>query len=570
MRFIKPALILILSFYHMACLSELRYEISGVNQDAKDNITFFLEQLNPPQDANNKTFLKQVDNSIDNALAALGYYQVTFETEITGEEGDQRVNLQISPGQQTYITSIKLKIINEGKLDPAFIALAKNLSIKEGEVLNHGQYESSKEQLKSLAQQRGYFDAKYEKASVEVSSKTNSAVIYLWFDTGVRYQFGEIIFDTELASEKYIHSLQTFTAGDPFDFKELRTFNVEINKTGYYKNITILPLLDEKEGLQIPLQVIANNQPVDSFNIGLGYSTDVGVNGKLSWTRPWVNSQGHSIEADMSASNYQQEYSLTYKIPLAEPIYDYASIQMGYKVVDQNDTDTEQFLLTLGRHRRSSNNWLYSMFLEYDYETGSQGTQDFSQRSITPGVTFSKTISQGGINATRGLSRFASARIANKVWLSDSNFIKGYGKAKILRTYGSHQVIGAMELGAIGADSIEDIPSSLRFFTGGDQSVRGFSYESIAPEDDDGYLQGGLYLTVASLEYRYSLTDKWRIALFSDLGTATNDFSEQFSSSTGLGIVWSSPIGPIRFYAAKPLSDSADSLGFHFMIGPEL
>ncbi|WP_413698854.1 BamA/TamA family outer membrane protein [Psychromonas sp. KJ10-10] len=100
--------------------------------------------------------------------------------------------------------------------------------------------------------------------------------------------------------------------------------------------------------------------------------------------------------------------------------------------------------------------------------------------------------------------------------------------------------------------------------------MRGFDYESIAPEDDDGFLIGAKYLTVASLEYRYPITDKWKFAVFTDVGTATDDFSEELSSSAGGGVVWASPVGPIRFYVAKPITNEINSFAIHFMIGPEL
>jgi translocation and assembly module TamA len=569
---IKFTFIFSLIGYPLTSFATIDYAINGVNDEAKDNIYVYLAQMNQPDNANNKVYLDQVEESTLKALQALGYYQATLTSLVKGEIGKQIVSVDILSGEQTHVQKMDLQIIGKGLLDTKFQDLIVNFPIKKGDVFNHGNYESAKEQIKSLAQQRGYFDAKYTKSSVEVSSKSNSAVVYLWFDTGVRYKFGELVFEQPNRSEKYIRSLQSFSAGDPFDFSKLRNFNVEINNTGYFKNITILPMLENKEALTIPLRVIANDKPTDSYNVGIGYSTDVGVNGSLGWSRPWVNSQGHSIDADFSASSSEQEYSIIYKIPIGDPNYDYASISTEYIVDDDSDTDTdtEQYVVTLGRHRRSANNWLYTMFLEYDYEFGTQGSEDYNLRTISPGINFSKTTSRGGINATHGESRIGSFRVANKLWLSDTNFEKAYFKYKRLATAGKHQFVGYTALGAISADSIDDVPSSMRFFTGGDQSIRGFSYETIAPEDDDGLLDGGLYLTVASIEYRYAITNSWKVAVFSDAGTATNDFSEEISTSTGIGAVWASPIGPIRFYLAKPLSDGDDSLAFHFMLGPEL
>ena len=566
----KFSFLLLIIFYNSTASTAVGFKINGVEKEAKDNISLFLQELNKPKNADNNTYLKQVEQSTHEALNALGYYQVKLNTEVSGNIGRQTVIINIVSGVQTRITKLSIKLTGEGQDDPQFKKLLQDFPLKLNDVLHHGNYEAAKNSLKNLAQQRGYFDAKYDKSLVEVTSKNNSAVVYLWFNTGVRYQFGELLFDSDLPAEKYILSLQTFITGDPFDSQLLSKFNADINRTGYFRNITILPVVQDKQDLQIPLHVIAKMRPQDSFHIGIGYSTDEGIRGKFRWLRPWVNNEGHSIEANIVASVPEQEISLAYKIPLGDPLYDYASIQTGYKRVDKNDTDTNQYLVTFSRHQRLSNNWSRTIFVKYDYETGVQGQQEFLTRLIIPGINFRRTLSRGGINPDWGDSRLVSLEAANDWWLSDSDLIKVYGKAKLLRTYQKHQFVAYAELGAIYANSIYDVPSSMRFFTGGDQSVKGYTYESIAPEDEQGFLLGGLYLTVASLEYRFPISENWKLALFSDAGTATDDFSEDISSSAGLGTVWASPIGPVRLYLAKPFTHNTSSLALHFMIGPEL
>lgn len=85
------------------------------------------------------------------------------------------------------------------------------------------------------------------------------------------------------------------------------------------------------------------------------------------------------------------------------------------------------------------------------------------------------------------------------------------------------------------------MPPSLRFFTGGDQTVRGYGYETISPRGSDGKLLGGRYVSVASAEYNYRFSDKWLGALFVDSGTATVDYSEAWKIGTGVGVRWVTP-----------------------------
>ena len=81
---------------------------------------------------------------------------------------------------------------------------------------------------------------------------------------------------------------------------------------------------------------------------------------------------------------------------------------------------------------------------------------------------------------------------------------------------------------------------------------------------------GGRYLVTASVEYAYRVAENWRAAVFTDAGTATNDFDEGLAYGFGVGFHWLSPIGPVRVYGARGLSEYENSWRLHFILGPEL
>ncbi|ABM03687.1 surface antigen (D15) [Psychromonas ingrahamii 37] len=575
MKISKTLFFLLALLVHSSLYADVIFSIKGIdNKDVKENIVVFLKGLSQPQNANSQSYLQQVQSSTRQAVTALGYYQMKLDINVTGEAGKQTVTLLVNLGMATRITALNLKLLGEGSSDPDFLKIVKNFPLKKNDILHHGKYEQGKNQLKNMAQQHGYFDAKFSQASVDVISKNNSATVNIRFDTGIRYQFGELFFSPEdLPAKKLISSLQNFKAGDPYDSQTLMKFNTETNRTGYFKNISIVPEIKKKQGREIPLLVLAKMRPKDSFNAGIGVSTDEGIRGKFRWTRPWVNQYGHSIVGNVVASVPRQEASLAYNIPISDPLYHYYSIKTGYKFVDDNDTNTQQYLFSVGRYKRLENNWLRNVFVKYHNETGEQGQDDFSAELIMPGVSFSRIRLRGGLHPTWGDTQQYEIAVAHKSLFSSSNLFKIYGKAKFLRSYNKQQFFSTTEVGALYTDSIYNVPASMRFFAGGDQSIRGYSYESISPEDNDGYLIGGKYLAVQSLEYRFPVANNWKVATFIDAGTATSTFSEPISVGAGLGIIWSSPIGPVRFYAAAPVNNADTTLNkwmLHFMIGPEL
>lgn len=110
---------------------------------------------------------------------------------------------------------------------------------------------------------------------------------------------------------------------------------------------------------------------------------------------------------------------------------------------------------------------------------------------IYPGVSVNRTRSRGGLMPTWGDSQRYSVDYSNTMWGSDINFIVMQAQDVWIRTlYDRHRFVVRGNLGWIEADNFDKVPPDLRFFAGGDRSIRGYKYKSISPKDDDGKLIG--------------------------------------------------------------------------------
>jgi translocation and assembly module TamA len=108
----------------------------------------------------------------------------------------------------------------------------------------------------------------------------------------------------------------------------------------------------------------------------------------------------------------------------------------------------------------------------------------------------------------------------------------------------------------------------LRFFAGGDRSVRGYAYQSLGPKDDSGQVVGGKHLLVANLELEKRLTPKWGGAVFYDLGNAFDSLAEyELEQGAGIGVRRYTPIGPIRLDLARQLGNSTKRWRIHLSMG---
>jgi len=112
----------------------------------------------------------------------------------------------------------------------------------------------------------------------------------------------------------------------------------------------------------------------------------------------------------------------------------------------------------------------------------------------------------------------------------------------------------------------------VRFFAGGDRSIRGYRFQSISPRDADGKLTGASKMATGSLEYQYNVTGRWWGAVFVDTGEAVDDLSRaDLKTGAGVGVRWQSPVGPIKLDVAAPVGDPNEhSVQFYIGLGTEL
>jgi translocation and assembly module TamA len=132
------------------------------------------------------------------------------------------------------------------------------------------------------------------------------------------------------------------------------------------------------------------------------------------------------------------------------------------------------------------------------------------------------------------------------------------------------RLITRLDAARTSVNNFAQLPASLRFFAGGDQSVRGYPYNSLGPMGAQGNVVGGPHLLVGSVEYEQQLAGKWSAAIFFDEGNALNNFHDPLKRGAGIGLRWRTPIGQIRVDIAEAMSEPGRPRRFHIVIGPDL
>jgi translocation and assembly module TamA len=129
-----------------------------------------------------------------------------------------------------------------------------------------------------------------------------------------------------------------------------------------------------------------------------------------------------------------------------------------------------------------------------------------------------------------------------------------------------------MEVGAAWVENFTLYPASLRYFAGGDNSVRGYTYQSLGPVDEKGVVEGGKQVITTSFEYDHRVAESWVLAGFVDAGNAYNDEMDKVYVGAGAGFRWLAPFGSLRIDLAWPVSESPglDDVKLHIGFGATL
>jgi translocation and assembly module TamA len=162
-------------------------------------------------------------------------------------------------------------------------------------------------------------------------------------------------------------------------------------------------------------------------------------------------------------------------------------------------------------------------------------------------------------------------RGTDKVLGSTFDFLQTRISARYIRSLSENsRALLRLNVGYTETSNFSRLPPTSRFFAGGDESVRGFQFDSIGPKDADGNVIGGQRLLVGSIEYEHRLFKNYHGALFVDAGNAFNGSTLDAEVGVGFGIKWRSPLGPLRLYVGFPVSDNTESPRLHLRLGADL
>jgi len=537
-----------------------------------DNIKSFLtleQQRSSPllTDARVMQLFRLGNKEIAQALQPFGFYSPTITPDITQTKDGWEVRYRIDLGPPMQIQSVVIAITGAGEQDEVLQRTVANMRMKQGAPFRHQDYEDDKRDLLRRALDRGYLDSFYTVHSVEVATKENAATIRLTLDTNIRYSLGPVTFsDNTIIAEDMLRRYLPFKQGDPYSPTALFDFQNALYDTDYFAVAEVQSRREMAENNEVPIDVTLTAKDRNRYTAGVGYSTDVGPRGTLGWQQRRINQRGDRFRTELRVSEVKDSFSALYAIPIRNPRTDKVEFSATWNSETQTDREDETYVYGVSRTISRRQNWAETVFLNYQTDAYRLLTDTGHSRFLIPGIIWSYSRADNRIYTWNGLKLSLELRGTHPDLFSDSHFAQILTNGKwITRISEKSRLLLRGEAATTQFGELNTLPPSLRFFAGGDQSVRGYDYKSLSPDS-----LGGEQLLVGSAEYEWRFTSDWGAAIFTDAGNAMNNWTTPLAKSVGLGVRWYSPVGPLRVDLAQSISDPNLRPAWHIVIGPDL
>lgn len=563
-----------------ASTGKVHVNISGVKGEQLSNVQGYLEIYSfngkaAPSPARLRYLHRSAVDQIKRALQPFAYYKTQVESDLKQTSSGWQARYTITKGPAIKVKQLDLRVSGAAEQDPEFQKALAETTLKEGQHLDQQAYEKLKKRFQALASERGYFDAKLKQHEVRIHLPSDSATITLHLSSGDRYKLGEVAFNEEKPwiSPRLLHRFNDILPGQPYDAGDLQRLQGDLSSADYYKQVEINADPKTATGLIIPIEVQLKPRNPRKYILGAGYGTDTGARVKAGITGRRVNHRGHHYTSEILISQIRYGIAGKYIIPAGDPRTDAYGLRASYED-EHSDTRNYQAYNIGGYFKYRDNLWIKTYALDYRVERFELTNESPTSTLLIPSVNWTRTFPpelEKRVHPDKGAWLQLRLRGGHDALLSDTTFLQPLASAKWIRGFDNRsRIIGRLAIGSTYVDDFSKLPTSLRYFTGGDRTIRGHKYNVIGPSDNENAVVGGKNLNEASLEYEYPIKEKWSIAAFVDYGDAF-DNKPDYKTGVGLGLRWISPIGPVRIDLGHGIKQPPGSrLRLHLTIGPDL
>jgi len=506
-------------------------------------------------------------------LETEGYFSVQVESKLEQTPGKNIAYFTVVPGSPVLVDKIDIELqgaVIEQSDKPAqrLETLRESWPLKSGMQFKQDSWSQAKRQLLTRLLLERYPNARISNSQANVDLNTNTANLKIQIDSGPMLYFGE----TEIEGlsrypEKVVKNINPIRPGNEYSQAQLLDFKNKLQATGYFVSVEITADHRNPESnngkLYAPVKAVVIEHPEIRVGLGAGFSTNTGARIQTTLTDLNFLQDGWRLTSSLRLEQLSQNLLAEIRLPTTRQGYR-DSINSNVIRTDIEGQTTTSGLLGIRRAWGLPSFEQYvgsNLLAEHVKLDGAESDTNYAA-TLSYGVTLRRT--DNNMNPTRGYLLNAQFTGAPLEQLSGGQFLQTYIRGFGYYPLGSKtQLITRAELGMVNGG--DNVPVTYLFRAGGDQSVRGYDFQSLGVREGDA-IAAARYLATGSIELIQWLTPQWGAAVFTDFGNAANsmkDIDPVFGY--GLGARWKSPAGPIG--ADIAYGQETKDYRIHFNIG---
>lgn len=512
--------------------------------------------------------------NIKDLLTTVGYFSPKISPSLENKNGVSIAKFTVDPGQPVLIKSVDITFsgdITEQLVDikPSMQRLRETWLLKTGAQFHQGNWDLAKRRLLTDLLVERYPNANITNSKAEVNLETHSVALMIEVHSGAAIKFGNTTIEgLKRYPARVVENLNPIKPNSIYNQSDLLTFQTRLQESGYFQSIEITADTQNIEGHNTeahvaPVRVkVVENRSV-KMGIGAGYSTNTGARTQLTYDDLNILNRGWRLASSLKVEQKAQSIGGQIQLPVTGKGYrDSMNASLNRSAIEGQTLSTTQTGIKRAWGPRKREQYVGANYLieQQDVDGGETTTKHVG--TLSYGITLRRTDNE--LSPTRGYLFNAQFSAAPLDSLSNGTFLQSYFKTQVYYPISrSTQLIARAELGMVNGKN--SAPEAFLFRAGGDQSVRGYAYQSLGVIENDAIV-GGRYLATGSVEVVQWLTNQWGAAVFIDMGNAANrvqDLDPVYGY--GLGARWKSPIGPIG--ADIAYGEDTGKYRLHFNIG---
>jgi len=476
------------------------------------------------------------------------------------------ITFPVSEGKLFTIGSIDVT----GDLIQPKEKLLSKIALKSGDIMSKSKIREAIEVLRDIYMDKGYAYVQVKPETTDEGETTAGLVFRITQGNPVSIDTIQIRGNTK-TRDKVVRRELKLQEGDTFSSSALKRSQEKLSRLGYFKaaNIDTIPRDDKTMSLLVDVEETTTG----AFSFGVAYSSLDGPMATFELSEMNLFGKGLKTKFGVEYGPEKKNFTIDFEEPW---LFDYP-VSFGVRLFN-----TEKEYLYYTKKSKGGNIRVgYPLFEEvrhnisYVYENVAPLTNidatyltSLSEDEINGGITSSviNTIYRDTTNdffrPTRGSNLSLALEYAGLG--GDFHFIRTTtSAAKFFPLYKDKVALMLKgRWGTIIPQQGDVLPEYERFTLGGMNSVRGFKYGEVGPEDSVGNTIGGRRMVVFNTEITFPVAPIPGLygVIFHDEGNAYENRIDlsNLKKSYGAGIRWVTPMGPLRLEYAKVINPEPD------------